>query len=220
MENSLDLTKFFDALKKYWKLLLLLPIILLVISLLITFLFMQPKYEASTQVLINQSSKNKEIMAQEVQSNLQLVNTYAEIIKSPRVIDEVAKRNKNYSSSDIEKMLTVDKQSDSQVISIDVRNKNKNKAEKVANDIAKTVKDVMPKIMKIDNVSILSSADGTAKKVSPKPLLNILAGIIIGIFIALIIIMIKEMFDKRIKNEEDVEKELNLPVLGSIQKIK
>lgn len=31
-------------------------------------------------------------MAQEVQSNLQLVNTYAEILKSPRIIDDVAKR--------------------------------------------------------------------------------------------------------------------------------
>ena len=27
----------------------------------------------------------------------------------------------------------------------------------------------------------------------------------------------KELFDKRIKTEEDVERELNIPVLGSIQ---
>ena len=34
-------------------------------------------------------------MAQEVQSNLQLVNTYAEILKSPRIIDDVAKKIRN-----------------------------------------------------------------------------------------------------------------------------
>ena len=34
-------------------------------------------------------------MAQEVQSNIQLVNTYSEILKSPRILDEVAKKNKN-----------------------------------------------------------------------------------------------------------------------------
>lgn len=39
--------------------------------------------------------KNSELMAQEVQSNIQLVNTYSEILKSPRILDEVAKKNKN-----------------------------------------------------------------------------------------------------------------------------
>ena len=31
-------------------------------------------------------------MAQEVQSNIQLVNTYSQILKSPRILDEVAKK--------------------------------------------------------------------------------------------------------------------------------
>ena len=56
---------------------------------------MKPEYEANTQVLVNQKEKNSELMAQEVQSNIQLVNTYSEILKSPRILDEVAKKNKN-----------------------------------------------------------------------------------------------------------------------------
>ena len=36
-------------------------------------------------------------MAQEVQSNIQLVNTYSEILKSPRIIEDVAKKNSKYS---------------------------------------------------------------------------------------------------------------------------
>lgn len=67
----------------------------MLISLLITMFLMKPKYEANTQVLVNQKEKNSELMAQEVQSNIQLVNTYTEIVKSPRILDEVAKKNKN-----------------------------------------------------------------------------------------------------------------------------
>ena len=40
----------------------------------------------------------------------------------------------------------------------------------------------------------------------------------VGLILALIVIFIKEMIDKRIKTEEDVENELDIPVLGSIQK--
>lgn len=42
--------------------------------------------------------------------------------------------------------------------------------------------------------------------------------ILLGLVVALIYIFFKVIFDKRIKDEEDVEKELGLPVLGSIQK--
>lgn len=220
MENSLDLSKFMDAIKKNWKLILILPIVLMLISLLVTMFLMKPKYEANTQVLVNQKEKNSELMAQEVQSNIQLVNTYSEIVKSPRILDEVAKKNKKYSASDIKGMLTVTTQAESQILNVNVENGSKKDAEKVANDIANVFSDKMPKIMNVDNVSVLSSAKGTASKVSPNLLINLAIGLVLGLIISLIIIILKEIFDKRIKTEEDIERELNIPVLGSIQKLK
>ncbi|MBD3928082.1 YveK family protein [Staphylococcus haemolyticus] len=220
MENSLDLSKFITAIKKNWKLVLLLPIIFMLISVLITTFLMKPEYEANTQVLVNQKEKNSELMAQEVQSNIQLVNTYSEILKSPRILDEVAKKNKKYSASDIKGMLTVTTQAESQILNVNVENGSKKDAEKVANDIANVFSDKMPDIMNVDNASVLSSAKGTASKVSPNLLLNLAIGLILGLILSLIVIVLKEMFDKRIRTEEDIEKELNIPVLGSIQKLK
>lgn len=220
MENSLDLSKFLGAIKKNWKLLVLLPIIFMLISLLVTVFLMKPKYEANNQVLVNQKEKNNEYMAQEVQSNLQLVNTYAEILKSPRIIDDVAKKDSKYSSSQIKSMLDITSQSDSQILTINVKNGSKADAENVANEIAQVFKKDMPKIMSIDNVSVLSKADGTATKVSPNLIQNLAIGLILGLILGMVIIVIKELFDKRIKTEEDVERELDIPVLGSIAKLK
>ena len=220
METSLDLSKFLGAIKKNWKLLVLLPIIFMLISLLVTVFLMKPKYEANTQVLVNQKEKNNEYMAQEVQSNLQLVNTYAEILKSPRIIDDVAKKDSKYSSSQIKSMLDITSQSDSQILTINVKNGSKADAENVANEIAQVFKKDMPKIMSIDNVSVLSKADGTATKVSPNLIQNLAIGLILGLILGMVIIVIKELFDKRIKTEEDVERELDIPVLGSIAKLK
>ncbi|UDI77330.1 capsule biosynthesis protein CapA [Staphylococcus taiwanensis] len=220
MENSLDLSKFLGAIKKNWKLLVLLPIIFMLISLLVTVFLMKPKYEANTQVLVNQKEKNNEYMAQEVQSNLQLVNTYAEILKSPRIIDDVAKKDSKYSSSQIKSMLDITSQSDSQILTINVKNGSKADAENVANEIAQVFKKDMPKIMSVDNVSVLSKADGTATKVSPNLIQNLAIGLILGLILGMIIVVFKELFDRRIRTEEDVNRELNIPVLGSIQKLK
>ncbi|HHW5946530.1 TPA: YveK family protein [Staphylococcus aureus] len=220
MENSLDLSKFMKAIKKNWKLLLILPIIFMLIALLMTMFLMKPKYESNTQVLVNQKEKKSELMAQEVQSNIQLVNTYSEIVKSPRILDEVAKKNKKYSASEIKSMLTATTQAESQILNVNIESGSKKDAEKVANDIAKVFSDEIPDIMNVDNVTILSKANGTASKVSPSLIINLAIGLILGLILALIIIILKEIFDKRIRTEEDIERELNIPVLGSIQKIK
>lgn len=220
MENTIDLSKLIEILKRKWKLLIMLPILFMIIALLVTLFLMKPQYQANTQVLVNQKEKNSDLMAQEVQSNIQLVNTYSEIIKSPRILDEVAKKENQYTSSDIKNMLVVNTQANSQILNINIKNNNKQKAEKVANDIATVFSKKMPSIMNVDNVSVLSKANGTATKVSPKLYVNIVIGLVIGLLLALGIIILNELLDKRIRNEEDVKSELDIPVLGSIPKVK
>ncbi|MDK9852954.1 Wzz/FepE/Etk N-terminal domain-containing protein [Staphylococcus equorum] len=221
MESTLDLPKILQIIRKNIKLLIILPIICLLISAIVTFFFLDSKYQASTQVLVNQKESDSQMMAQEVQSNIQLVNTYSEIVKSPRIIDKVSKElDGKYSSGEIISMLTVTNQAESQVLNIDIESKSGNDSEKVANKIAEVFSEEVPDIMNVDNVSILSTADDTATQVAPKPLVNLIIGLVIGLIFALLIIFFKELLDKRIKTEKDVENELDIPVLGSIQKFK
>ncbi|MGX0911314.1 Wzz/FepE/Etk N-terminal domain-containing protein [Staphylococcus caprae] len=220
MENTLDLMRVWEIIKKNWKLLVIIPLIFLILSAIFTFFLAKPKYEASTQILVSQKEKESKMMAQEVQSNIQLVNTYAEIIKSPRILDDVAKENKDYSADKLSKMIDVNTEADSQILNVGVRNKSEKESEKIANDVAKVFSKDVPDIMSVDNVSILSKANGTAEKVSPRTIMNLFAGLILGLVLAIIIAALREIFDKRIRTEEDVEKELGVPVLGSIQKIK
>lgn len=219
MESTIDLTKILEILRKNMKILIILPLLGLVISAIISFFFLDEKYQASTQVLVNQKESDTQMMAQEVQSNIQLVNTYSEIVKSPRILDKVSKElNRKYSSSEISNMLTVNNQAESQLLNIAIESKSGNDSEKVANKISEVFSEEVPDIMNVDNVSVLSTADDTAKQVAPKTVVNLIIGLITGLILALLIIFIKEMIDKRIKSEEDVENELEIPVLGSIQK--
>ena len=221
MESTIDLSKMLQIIRKNLKLLIILPIICLLISAIVTFFFLDSKYQASTQVLVNQKESDSQMMAQEVQSNIQLVNTYAEIVKSPRIIDKVSKElDGKYSSDEISKILTVSNEADSQVLNIDIETKSGSDSEKIANKIAQVFSEEVPDIMSVDNVSILSEADNTSKQVAPKTLVNLVMGLVIGLILTLLIIFIKVLLDKRIKSEEDVANELDIPVLGSIQKFK
>lgn len=216
MEKTIDLGNLMTILKKNLKFLIILPLIFLIVGLLISFLLIQPKYAATSQVLVNQKETSDEMMAQQVHSNIQLVKTYSEIIKSPRILDKVSKEMKGkYSQKELSSMLSVKNQAESQIMNITVESKNKKDAAKVANTISKVFSKEASKIMNIDNVSTLSKAE-TAKKIAPKPIINALIGLVLGLIVAVIIVALKEMLDRRIKTEKDVEEILGLPVLGSI----
>ncbi|RIO09162.1 Wzz/FepE/Etk N-terminal domain-containing protein [Mammaliicoccus sciuri] len=218
MEEIMDFNKLFVIIKRNYKLIIIIPIILLAISMIIT-VFINPKYEAKTQILVNQETQDKNLQAQQIQSNLQLVNTYAEIIKSPRILDKVSKKLDNkYSKDEIANMLTVSNQTDSQILTISIKSNDSRYSGIIANEIAKVFSKEIDKIMNVDNVSILSEAKDKSPKVSPSYPLNAAIALIIGLIFAFIYIFSKEVMDKRIKNEEDVKNYLELPVLGSIQK--
>ncbi|MGW8013822.1 Wzz/FepE/Etk N-terminal domain-containing protein [Staphylococcus xylosus] len=217
MEEIMDFNKLFAIIKKNYKLIIIIPIILLAISMVIT-IFINPKFEAKTQILVNQETQDKNLQAQQIQSNLQLVNTYSEIIKSPRILDKVSKKLDNkYSKDEIANMLTVSNQTDSQILTISIKSNNSRYSGIIANEIAKVFSKESDKIMNVDNVSILSEAKDKSPKVSPSYPLNATIALIIGLIFAFIYIFSKEVLDKRIKNEEDVKNYLELPVLGSIQ---
>ncbi|MCD8903880.1 capsule biosynthesis protein CapA [Staphylococcus chromogenes] len=219
MDSTLDLSKLLHILKKNLWVLIGLPILFLVISAIITFLLMTPKYQATTQILVNPKQTNDNMLQQNVQGTLQQVNTYAEIVTSPRILDKSAKKlDKKYTAEELEEKVNVESSAESQVIKVHVTDKNRGESEKIANTIAKEYRDEMPDIMNVDNVTILSDADNTAEKVSPKSVLNLVVALFLGLIIALLYIFIKELTDTRIKDEQDIEDHLKLPVLGTIKR--
>lgn len=61
-----------------------------IVSAIISFFFMTPIYQSSTQILVNQKKQEGAmIQAGEIQTNIQLTNTYKVIIKSPVILDQV-----------------------------------------------------------------------------------------------------------------------------------
>lgn len=220
MKRAINITEISRIFKNYLLFIIILPLLSLVASIVVTFFLIKDKYVATTQLLINQK-ENTHQNVQDIQSNIQLVNTYSEIVKSPRILGKVAKELKGqYEADEIKNFLNVTNQANTQVLNISIFHNDKEVAEQLANTVANVFKKEIPKIMKVDNVSLLSSATKTGHQVAPNVPLNLFIGWASGLLILCIIIFIKEITDKRIKSEQDVYDQMNLPVLGSIQYFK
>ncbi|KAF1678010.1 YveK family protein [Bacillus mexicanus] len=187
---------------------------------LISFFALTPIYENSTQILVNQlKNERKEVQIKDVQANLQLINTYNVIIKSPAILDEVIKEmGLSMTSQELNDKITVSSEQDSQVVNISVRDENEETAAHIANTVASVFQDKITSIMNVDNVNILSKAEVSAhpSPISPKPLLNIAIAFAAGLAGSIGLAFLLEYLDHTIKSEEQLESLLDIPVLGTV----
>ncbi|QTQ08953.1 capsule biosynthesis protein CapA [Macrococcoides canis] len=216
MEEVIDISKVLNLLKRNWKFIVGLSLLGALIAAAVSFFLIKPTYSASTQILVNSNGDNSQLELQANQTDLQLINTYNEIIKSPVILDKVAKNlntTKNLASN-----ISVSNSTQSKVITINATAKNYKDAAKIVNETARVFSKEVGKIMKTDNVTVLTKADENLKAspVKPKPLINTFIGLFFGLLLALAVIILRSILDKRVRTEEDVQETLGIPVIGMI----
>ncbi|MEH7549081.1 YveK family protein [Neobacillus vireti] len=220
MEETISLKELFETLRKRLSFILSITFIAIIISGVISYFFITPIYQTSTQLLVNQA-KNEQSPYQnnEVQTNLQLINTYNVIIKSPAILEKVIKEmNLNMTVSELNGKITVQNEKDSQVVNLSVQDKNADRAAEIANTTADVFKKEIVNIMNVDNVSILAKATVTDEisPIKPRPLINIAIALVVGLIVGVGIALLLEYLDNTVKNEQEIEKLLGVPVLGVI----
>ncbi|MCD2136467.1 YveK family protein [Salinicoccus halitifaciens] len=192
---------------------------------LVTFFLLTPKYEAETQILVSQPESGGIIDNQNVETSLQLINTYRDIILNPLVLGEVSdnlvdSQGIELTTRELSKMITVSNEDQSQVITVSVVADSIEEAAIIADEIASVFQQEVSEIMNVNNVSILASAfmDADTDQVSPNTVINITVGLVIGLMLGLGLAFTRAFFDKSVRNEEDVERHLSIPVIGSIDR--
>jgi capsular polysaccharide biosynthesis protein len=223
MEETISLKELFYILKKRLAMILVIAFGAAIVSAIISFFFMTPIYQSSTQILVNQKKpEGAMIQAGEIQTNIQLTNTYKVIIKSPVVLDQVnEKLNLNMTAQALTGKVNVANEKDSQVISVTAEDKDPKVARDIANATADVFKGEVAKIMNVDNVTVLSKAEvgENQSPIKPRPMLNVAIAFVVGLMAAVGLAFLLEYLDNTVKKEEDVENLLGLPVLGIVARM-
>lgn len=220
MEEKISLKELLETLKRRLWLIVLITVGAGLVSGLVSYFYLTPIYKVSTQILVNQKNNNQNFYNRDqVQTNIQLINTYNVIIKSPVILDKVVKElNLRLTTDQLNQKITVASETDSQVINLSVQGTNPNQAAHIANTIAEVFQTEVPKIMNVDNVSILAKATVAPNQapVKPRNLLNIAIGLVVGLIAGAGVTLLLEYLDNTVKTEQEIEQLLGLPVLGVI----
>jgi capsular polysaccharide biosynthesis protein len=223
----MELLDYLEAIKKRIWLVLLIVLSTCTISGTLFMLTSKPTYQAVSRIIVNKTNEvdgKKKIDQTLVGANIMLINTYKELIKSEPILQSVVAQNPqlHLNAQELVSNVKITSTPNSQVMTITVKESTNERAVIIANAVAHVFQNEVPKIMSVDNLSILSEASLTAPPQSSQTSLTLvlLISFIVSTFLSIILAFLLDYFDLTIRTEADVEKALGDLPLVSIHQIK
>lgn len=217
----MELQQYLSILRKRWTIVVAITLLSTIASGLISYFVIKPTYKSDISVIIQKTdtidSKNAALNYSDVLLYQQLVKTYSEFARSRTVAEHaIEKLNLNIKPDQLLGMISVAPKGNTEFLTITVKSNDAQQAMEIANQLAWSLKAVSTNIKKSDNVQILDSALIPTSPDSPRLLLNVAVAFFLGLMLAIGIIFIIEYLDNTIKTPEDIEKLIDIPVIGTI----
>lgn len=217
-EENINIREIFLSLKERYKLILAITLSFTIISMLLSFFVIKPKYEANVKLFIGkQESKKTDYDNNDVQMYQKLLTTYAEVLKTDDIIESSMKKiHMDENIKGVEKNLKVTPRADTQILEVSYTDTNKLEAANFLNSLTSNFMKESKKLIPNGNIQIIQKVKTPEKAVSPNKTLNILIAFILGLIVGVGVALLLEFLDNTFKSKDELEKALDLPVLATI----
>lgn len=219
-EMSLDLREIFIIFKKRIKLIVSITLATTILSAIISFFILTPVYQSEVSVVIGKSSSSEMGTSYEYNEMMmyqKLVKTYAEIAKLDSVAEAtIEKANLDMTPEELKETIQVSPQAETQILDITVKSEDSTEAKVIADVFTEEFIRKSKTVIQGGEVTILEPAKFPEKPIKPNKKLNVIIAFALGFMVSVGIVFLLEYLDNTIKNDEDVTKFLDVPVIGII----
>ncbi|KRL85236.1 YveK family protein [Ligilactobacillus equi] len=220
-ETVIDLSQIIKALKDDLAKIIAWAVAGLLVAIVVVTFFITPKYSATIDLLVNQKADNTATQYTAQQADLQAINTYQDVLKKSVILTPVLKqvrKTDNYKGNlgSLQSSVTVSNTTNSQVVSVTVEDTNAYTAADIANTIGDVFTEKIKKMMKVDNVTIVTKAKANTNATFPNKKLFAAVGLVIGALIGMAIAVIKELTNTTVKDSDFLTDDLELVNLGTV----
>jgi len=216
-EATIDLGALFAAIWDKIVIIILAGVALACVAFLGTKLFITPTYDSTTKIYVVNSQTDSAITYSDVQLGSQLTKDYMELVKSRPVVEGViAELGLEDTYEELCSKISVANAADTRILAITVTDENPRMSQNIANQLRGAVAEQIQEVMRVDEVTVVEEANLPDRAARPSAFKNFAIGGVVGVFVAVAAVVLIFVMDDRIKTQEDVEKYLQLGILGTI----
>lgn len=179
------------------------------------------KYTASVSLYVAPNPDKTTPLASLSELNYaqEVVNTYIEILKTNIFLSAVAEESDlGYSAQEINSMIRLQSVNQTEIFEISVTTTSPKDSLILANTFAKLAPQKIIAIKDADAVRVVDPATLPEEPSSPSVLKNTAIGAIFGLLVSVMVVVFLDMLDKRIKDENDILQNYQVPILGAVPK--
>lgn len=217
----MTLLELMELLKKHLRFVILVPVICALAVGAYSVLFMHDEYTATTSmyVLVKQGDdSNSSNLYSDLNASQMVTNDVAKLLKSDRIINQTGEQ------MGIEELrgydTDVSSETTSRVITLSVTGEDAETSARIANAMVSNVSDVARDVMNVESVNVIDEAQTPSRPSGPNRVLYTGVAFLAGLFLAIVIVVVADMFNTKIRGQEDLEEVTGLPVLGRVPAMK
>lgn len=213
---EIDLLELFYVLLHNWKLLLLAFIMGVAVMAGYHGMFVKPTYRATTEIYI--TNTDSVISLQDLQLGSALTEDYKSIITSRAVMNKVIEDLQlNTDFRGLRSLISVTNPTGTHIIRTSVTTNDLETSRNIANDLLNVSIDRIFQVIGTSEPTIIDYSEAEAvENVTPSRIRYMAIGGMVGVILVAAILVIRMLMDNTIKNDDDVEKYLRLPVLSAV----
>ncbi|MGL4452992.1 MAG: YveK family protein [Sarcina sp.] len=227
-EEVIKIEDILQSLKKRWLMIVLITLTSAIVAGVISFYVIKPQYQAGVKVFIGkEGSTSKEAQNynnSDIEMYQNLMKTYAELVKSKdsvsKALTTIGEKNTQANINRVLAGLTVTPGADTQIIEVKYTTTDKSEILPVINSVMKEFIESSGKLIPNGNVKIIEKPIAPTSPIAPNKKLNILIGFMLGLMISLGIVFLLEYLNNTVKNSNELELAMGLPVIGAIPQMK
>lgn len=215
-DDVIDLQELFWFMIDKWKVIFLAMLIGAVLMGLYHTFLLQPSYQADSSIFI--TSNESVISVSDLQLSSELTEDYAKIIKSRNVLKQVIKDlDLDLDYKQLSALVDVTNPQDSHIINISVTCGDIELCRDIANSLMNIGIDRIYQVIGSSEPTVIDYSEAEAvEEVSSGLSKDVLLGALFGIVLACGLICVRFLTDTTLKTDEDVRKDLHMPVLAVV----
>ena len=212
----MTLQELLSVLRNHLRLVVLMPL-LAALAVAGISVFLPNQYTASTTMYVlvtSGDSATTTTTSNDLTASQMITNDVATLMKSDRVKADTAS---DLGLADLRGFkISVTSSTTSRVVTLSVTGSNAQSAADVANAMVKNTSDIAQSVMEVKSINAIDSALAPTTPSGPNRPLYVAVALVAGFLIAIAIAVLEETLNTKVRNSEDAEELLGVPVIGHI----